>query len=139
MRRLRYLLPTLALLAVSTPGWAGAPDPVGRWVLPSGKTRVEIARCGEGLCGRIIEIADAAAGRRDDKNPDPALRARLLIGVEILHGLVLKGAEWSGGWIYNPSDGRRYGARAAMQGDDRLQVQGCVAIVCKAQVWTRAP
>ncbi len=134
MRRARSLLPALALLAVSTPAWAA--DPVGRWVLPSGKTRVEIARCGEGLCGRIVEIADAA-GRRDDKNPDPALRARPLVGVEILHGLVPKGAEWSGGWIYNPSDGRRYGARAAMQGDDRLQVQGCIAIVCKAQVWTR--
>ncbi len=139
MRRARQLIPALALLVCSTPCWAGAPDPTGRWVLPSGKVRVEISHCGGAICARIIETAAATSGsvRRDEKNPDPSLRARPLVGVEVLHGLVPKGAEWSGGWIYNPGDGRRYDARAVMKGDDRLQVQGCVAILCKAQVWTR--
>jgi Uncharacterized protein conserved in bacteria (DUF2147) len=42
-------------------------------------------------------------------------------------------------WVYNPGNGHIYDARLSMQSADQLQVQGCVAFICKAQVWTRAP
>ena len=141
MRPPRTLMAGLASLACAAPAWAAALDPAGRWMLPGGRTEVEIARCGEAICGRIASVTPPGSGdvRRDDKNPDPSLRERPLVGVEVLHGLMWQGREWSGGWIYNPGNGRRYAARAALQGDHLLQVQGCLAFVCRAQVWARAP
>jgi uncharacterized protein (DUF2147 family) len=141
LNRLRNLIAVAVLLAVSAPAWAEAASPIGQWLLPSGKTRVEIYACGEALCGRVVASPGAEAGdpRHDENNPDPALRTRPLAGIEILHGLVRKGDEWSGGSIYNPGNGHIYDARLSMQGETQLQVQGCVAFICKAQVWTRAP
>jgi uncharacterized protein (DUF2147 family) len=141
LNHLRHLVAAAALLAVSAPAWAEGTSPVGQWLLPSGKTHVEIFACGAALCGRVVASPGAEAGdaRHDEHNPDPALRARPLAGIEILHGLVRKGEEWSGGWAYNPGNGHIYDARLSMQGEDQLQVQGCVAFICKAQVWTRAP
>jgi uncharacterized protein (DUF2147 family) len=127
VNRLRNLIAVAMLLAVSAPAWAEAASPVGQWLLPSGKTRVEIYACGEALCGRVVAPSPGA-----EAGGPPG-------GIEILHGMVRKGDEWSGGTVFNPGNGRSYDARLSMQSENELQVQGCVAFICKAQVWTRAP
>lgn len=142
MNHLRNLIAAAALLAVSAPARAESASPVGQWLLPSGKTRVEIYPCGEALCGRVVAppVAEVGDPRPDEDSADPAPRSRPPAGIEILHGLVRKGeGEWSGGTVYNPGNGRSYEARLSMQGENQLQVQGCVAFICKAQVWTRVP
>jgi len=71
-------------------------------------------------------------------NPDPALRTRPLAGVQILSGLTRSGEEWRNGRIYNPEDGKSYDARLELREDGRLAVKGCVAMLCRTQLWRRS-
>jgi len=76
--------------------------------------------------------------RLDTNNADPSLRARPLIGLSILSGLKPR---IDGGWsgqIYNPEDGQTYRATLRRVGADTLEVEGCVLVLCKKQVWRKA-
>jgi uncharacterized protein (DUF2147 family) len=77
--------------------------------------------------------------QRDGRNPDPSLRDRPVVGVEILRGLKPSGeGRWSEGSIYDPDDGKTYASRITLQPAGGLKVEGCVAFICVAQHWSRA-
>ncbi|MEM9794644.1 MAG: DUF2147 domain-containing protein, partial [Pseudomonadota bacterium] len=42
----------------------------------------------------------------------------------------------SGGQIWAPDDDKTYRSNMALDGDS-LKVEGCVAIFCRGQTWTR--
>jgi hypothetical protein len=67
-----------------------AASPVGLWYAEGGAAEVEISECSDGLCGRVVwlrsPIGDDGCELRDDRNPDPASRARPIVGLEILRG-----------------------------------------------------
>lgn len=125
----------LALLAAA-PADASA---AGLWATPVGNGRVEIAECGAGLCGKLM---DADRLRRDPNlkdgnNRDPALRNRPGKGLPLFEGWVGGPPRWKGR-IYNPQDGRTYAGSAELVGPDRLKLQGCVFYpLCMTEVWTR--
>src|SRR4051812_18401135 len=63
-------------------------DPRGLWQADDG-SRVRIANCGKALCGMMASMPtpnDPATGRpwTDKNNPDPAKKARRLIGIMVL-------------------------------------------------------
>ena len=114
-----------------------APPPalVGDWVTADRSAIVRIAPCAAGLCGRIARILARGAPRQDVHNPDRALRSRPLVGIAVLSGF---GASGDGdGLAYDPKSGRSYRARLRAAADGTLRVTGCVAIICRTQVWTR--
>lgn len=125
---------------------AARADIAGRWATPGFGSIVEFRPCAgaqEALCGRILwlwEPNDAAGRRRTDlRNPDRALRARSLIGVEIVRGLrETAPGVWSGGSVYNPDDGRTYTGTVRVRAG-RLELKGCALnVICQTQVW-RSP
>lgn len=136
--------PTIALIAVpaslvALAAGAATPTPIaGRWQTDDGKAIVAIAPCGAGLCARIERflVPEPRGGARDDKNPDRALRTRPLIGVQILSNLKADGKAWKGRG-YSPEDGRNFNATVTADGN-KLNVRGCVTIICRTVVWTRA-
>ena len=85
-------------------------DPSGVWLTQAGDARVQVSRCGAGICGRIVWLRDPIDPRTgqpqvDDKNPNPALQQRPIVGLSILIGMRPSGpAKWSG-QIYNADDG----------------------------------
>ena len=96
--------------------------PDGAWFI-EGAAVVQIFDCSGLLCGRIIWLrtAHGMAGRltSDKKNPDPALRQRLLCGLTILQGLKPTGLDqWSSGSLYNPDDGVTYRVSAELRSAD---------------------
>jgi uncharacterized protein (DUF2147 family) len=113
---------------------ARAADPTGLWWAEGGAAQVEIDRCGEALCGRVVWLRSPFDGdgcpARDRENPDPALRSRSLIGIELLRGLRRLGDadEWTGGEVYDPTGGRTYRAALRMDGPDRLRLRGYLGI-----------
>jgi uncharacterized protein (DUF2147 family) len=132
-----------ALLAATSIG-AQSPTPVGVWFHPNKRIQVEISRCGERLCGKMVWFRwpNDAQGLPlvDINNPDPALRSRPLLGLRILHGLRPAGERtWEGGRIYNPDDGVSYQARMTIGDDGSLHVRAYVLlpILGKTLVWTR--
>jgi uncharacterized protein (DUF2147 family) len=112
----------------------------GLWHTQGNRSIVRVAPCGEAYCGTIVSVAPKPDGSvwRDTHNPNPALQHRTMEGVQILSGLRVRGAGWSGGKIYNPADGRTYDARARLLANGSLQIDGCVAVFCRAQIWAQA-
>ncbi|SDN13800.1 Uncharacterized conserved protein, DUF2147 family [Methylobacterium phyllostachyos] len=128
----RFGFAMLAAGAVSSP--ARAADPAGLWLTETGSSRIRIAPCGGGFCGTIV----SAPGKGlDAKNPDPALRGRSVVGVQILDARQPDGSGYSGS-LYNPNDGKTYSGSLRLTGPNSLEVSGCVmSVFCKRQMWTR--
>jgi len=143
-----YRSSLIALLAVPlVPGLARASDPTGLWWAEGGFAQVEIRRCeDDALCGEVVWLRHPFDERgcelRDVENPEPGLRSRPLVGLEIVRGLEASGQEpeeWAGGEIYDPGSGRTYSAVVEMDGPDRLRVRGYVGIrlLGRTTTWIR--
>jgi uncharacterized protein (DUF2147 family) len=78
---------------------------------------------------------------RDSRNPDPALRDRELVGIELLRGLRPSQSQeqWTDGDIYDPTSGHRYRAVISLDGPNRLRVRGYVGIelLGRTTTWIR--
>ena len=126
---------------------ASAADPVvGRWKTIDDKTGkvksiVEISQAANGtLTGKVVDILHS------DKGPNPvcdgcegANRNKPVKGMTILWNLKADGAnKWSGGTILDPANGKTYKSKMELQpGGTRLDVSGCIALICRAQTWQR--
>ncbi len=82
----------------------------GLWIEPETGGSVKLYACEDGvsLCGRIISLPQGKQ-RLDENNPDPALRERDLVGLEILQDFkpVATGV-WEGGGEQGRIPGRIY-------------------------------
>lgn len=130
------LIAALALAFAPPP--AGA-DIAGTWMTQNRKILVRIGACGDHLCGRVAKILKPLPYRKshDLANPDPALRGRSIVGIEILSDLRRDGDGWRG-QVYDPVHGKSYRTVVRRSDDDTLEVKGCVSIICKTQLWPRA-
>ncbi|MGD9979472.1 MAG: sterol desaturase family protein [Hyphomonadaceae bacterium] len=117
----------------------------GNWATRGFGSIVQFRPCAgaaETMCGRIIWLwepnDERGRARTDTHNPDRALRARSLIGVEIVRGLrQTEPGVWSDGALYNPDDGRTYTGTIRLQGG-ALELRGCaLGVFCQTQIWRR--
>jgi hypothetical protein len=95
MSRFAFILAIIATLFGATSAPAQSTEPVGVWLTEKGDARVKISKCGNGICGVIVglkEPIDRATGQPqvDDKNPNPALRTRPVIGISLFLGMHLR-------------------------------------------------
>jgi len=144
--RFRFLvLLWVALFArqlVAPPAYAqAASDPSGIWLTQAGDAKIRISKCGGGICGIIVwlrEPIDPATGKPavDDKNPNPTLARRSMIGLALFSGMRPGGGRWSG-LIYNADDGKTYESHVSLAGPNQLRVEGCVGVLCGGETWTR--
>ena len=131
-----------ALLAAPSATAQGAGEPVGIWLTQAGDARVRVSKCGGGICGVIVglkEPIDPATGKPqvDDKNPNPALAKRPMIGLPLFSRMHPSGpGKWSG-QIYNADDGSTYASHVSVTGPDTLRVEGCMGALCGGETWTR--
>lgn len=123
---------------------ASAQSPVGRWKTIDDNTGqvksiVEITQAANGtLSGRVTQVLQS------DRGPNPTCdkcsgdrRNRPITGMTILWDLRPDGSEWSGGTILDPANGKTYRSKAKLLDANRLGVSGCVAFICREQVWQR--
>jgi len=124
-------------LALAAPPQRG-PDIAGTWRLQNEKALVQIGPCGAHLCGKITKILKPLPYRKshDLQNPDPKLRGRSIIGITILSNLDRDGDEWRGE-VYDPVHGKSYRSVVSLADNGDLKVQGCIAFLCKTQMWER--
>lgn len=122
------------------------PAEAGLWYDDTGKGAVEIASCGQVLCGRIVWLKEPnnAAGKplTDKLNPEPDKRGRAICGLQVLGGLKRQGdGTLDEGWVYDPKEGKSYDVAIEMNGPDRLAVTGYLGVkfLSRTLSWTRAP
>jgi uncharacterized protein (DUF2147 family) len=131
-----------ALLATPSTRAQSAGEPTGTWMTQAGDAQVRVSKCGSGICGVIVGLKDPidpATGKPhvDDKNPNPALKKRPMIGLPLFSGMRPAGpGKWSG-QIYNADDGSTYASNVSVTGADTLRVEGCVGALCGGENWTR--
>jgi uncharacterized protein (DUF2147 family) len=118
----------------------------GVWIDAKGEGAVEIAPCGEKLCGKIVWVKDP-----NDKNgkplvdlfnPEPAKKKRPICGLPIIGGLIRQpDGSWDTGWIYDPNDGKSYDLEVTAKSADRIQIKGYMGMkfLNETFIWTRAP
>lgn len=111
--------------------------------MSNGKVTVRVNNCGGNLCAKIVGLKEPISKidgkpKVDRENPEPELRKRPLIGLQILIGMKPAGeGNWQGA-IYNPDDGKTYKATVKLDGS-QMKVKGCVAgILCKTNTFVRA-
>lgn len=141
----------VALVASASAAYAAPIE--GTWqVQGQDGTEVAIAPCGADYCGTLSWIviphaysakcnadrAAFAAAMIDTKNPDPSLRNRSLIGLQILTLKPTADPARYDVHIYSSADGKSYDGSALVQGDS-LQLQQCLGICVTVQTWPRVP
>ncbi|WP_179957627.1 DUF2147 domain-containing protein [Exilibacterium tricleocarpae] len=114
---------------------------LGLWRTQEENGVVEMFRCGEAVCGRVIDAASLRENpdQRDVHNGDEALRERRVKGLVILQDFTGGPRKWTGGPLYDPKtgDGAKSGSLTLKDGNT-LKVKGClVAFLCRTQVWRR--
>jgi uncharacterized protein (DUF2147 family) len=128
------MIPLLLALA------GAAPHTVeGLWLNDDRKGLVQIAPCGRKVCGTIVKVLsrDPKAPKTDIHNPDPALRNRGFVGMQVLTGFERAGSVWKGGRAYDPESGKSYRSTLELNPDGSLKVTGCVLFICESRRWTR--
>jgi len=141
--RTALLIATAAIIFVAPTARAqGAGEPTGVWLTQAGDARVKVSKCGGGICGVIVGLKDPidpATGKPqvDDKNPNPTLKKRPMIGLPLFSAMQpVAPNKWSG-QIYNADDGGTYASSVSVAGPDTLRVDGCVGALCGGESWTR--
>lgn len=100
--------------------WQTGPDKKGQIA------HVEVSRCAEALCGKIIRTYDDA-GR---KISSPNLGKRVFWDMTKTGGNVYNGRAWV------PAHDREYAAKMRLD-ENRLKVSGCLGPICESQNWAR--
>ena len=116
---------------------------LGNWLTDEGKAEVELYKCGDEYCGKIVWLKepknDEGKDKTDINNPDPEKNGRMIIGLNIVWGFKYdKYGKWVKGNIYDPDNGKTYSCKMALEGD-KLSVRGYVGIslLGRTTVWTR--
>lgn len=140
-----FLAALLAPLLLAA-GSALAADPVtGHWktiddATGRAKSIVHITQAADGtISGRIVELLEPSRPDptcdkcRDDRKGKP------ITGMEIIRGMKAGDrGHYAGGTILKPDEGKVYRSKMELiDGGRRLEVSGCVAFICKSQVWER--
>jgi uncharacterized protein (DUF2147 family) len=142
--RFEIVIAALAMLLVGMPARAevrGGPD--GIWLTQAGDAKVRVSRCGAGICGVVVwlkEPIDPLTGKPqvDDKNPNPALARRPIIGLSLFSGMRAAGPNQWAGQIYNADDGKTYASKISVSEPGTLKVEGCVGTLCGGEQWSRS-
>ena len=65
--------------------------------------------------------------KTDAENPDPALKARPVVGISMFSEYQYKDRLWQGK-IYDPETGNTYNSRMEVDGDGRLRIRGYIGL-----------
>ena len=132
----------VSVILLSFPMATVSQSPIGVW--ETGQSHVEVYKCKELLCGRIIALAEPldkdGEEKTDKNNPDSALKSRLLIGMNFMEGFSQKSDKnWEGGTVYDPRNGKTYKCKMTLKNDGTLKVRGYVGISMfgRTVAWSR--
>ncbi len=155
MSRACGLFIVIGFLASTAAAGGGADAIVGVWLTEPdevhGRARVEISAENGSYHGIIVWLekplyeggnddGETGTPKRDANNPDPGLRSRPILGLELMDGFTSTGDRtWTGGTIYDPAKGRTYKCKLTLVDEDTLKVRGFIGIslLGRTSVWTR--
>jgi uncharacterized protein (DUF2147 family) len=139
-----FVLLAAAVLAISSPSKASAADPSGIWAKDDGSAKVEIKKCGRGLCGSVVWLRNPSDSRgkplHDARNENASLRGRPIIGLPLFSNMRPTGPNSWAGNVYNPVEGRIYtDVKVTLVSSRQIVLRGCRSwLMCGEKTWTRS-
>ena len=133
-----------AVLAIASPSKASAADPSGIWAKDDGSAKVEIKKCGRGLCGSVVWLRTPNNSRgkplHDVRNENASLRGRPIIGLPLFSNMRLTAPNTWVGNVYNPVEGRIYtDVKLTLVSSRQIVLRGCRTwLMCGEKTWTRS-
>ena len=136
------LLILVALLGAPLVKAQAGGEVTGIWLTQAGDAKVRVSKCGGGICGVIVWLRDpinrmTGKPEVDDKNPNPALARRPMIGLALFTGMRPAGPNKWSGQIYDADDGKSYASSVSVAGPGSLRVEGCLGAFCGGETWSR--
>lgn len=129
----KYIISVLLLVCLwQTKGRAVQnPDQIcGKWMSAEKNLIVEVYKKGDEFHGRIVWFKDDPSlpmeEWKDSHNPNPALRGRKVLGMDVLHGLKYDKDDnsWEDGIVYDAKHGKDWNASAYIDEHGLLRVRG---------------
>jgi len=102
----------------------------GRWESVEKTLIIRVYMEGDAYKAKIEWFSDTGGKPMDywtdRRNPNPALRSRKILGLDILHGLEYNPAtnSWENGMVYDSKHGREWNASAYIDNSGLLRVRG---------------
>lgn len=101
---------------------------LGNWMNSDNRLKVEVTKNKEEYHAKVVwftvKPGDNMNRIFDLKNPNPALRSRPWLGMDVLCDLQYVGNVWKNGTLYDPKSGRTYNATCKLLDKNTLIVRG---------------
>jgi uncharacterized protein (DUF2147 family) len=131
-------------LAAGVPSHASAADPSGIWAKDDGSAKMEVKKCGRGICSKIVWLREPNDSRgkplHDARNENASMRDRPIVGLPLFSNMVpTESNAWVGN-VYNPEEGKIYSdVKITLASRNQIVLKGCKAwLLCGEKVWTRS-
>lgn len=128
----KNLILALCFFLIKVGAQAKADLVLGKWLATDHSVAVEVYKKNNEYKARVIWFDERLGSglpmdkRFDTENPNPALRHRKILGMEILHGLHFntKTKSWEQGKIYDATSGRFWDSSAQLTENGLMKVRG---------------
>jgi uncharacterized protein (DUF2147 family) len=146
------LTATVILQMIAATAYAvGTDDILGVWNNQEKDAKIEIVRCADKYCGKIVllKVPNYPEGsdegipgtpKVDHHNPDKSLRRSPIMGLQIVHDFSYAGEnKWTDGRVYDPKNGRTYSGKLTLVSPAQLNLRGFIGIslIGRTAIWTR--
>nr|WP_315255979.1 DUF2147 domain-containing protein [uncultured Flavobacterium sp.] len=103
------------------------------------KSIVEVYEKGGKVYGKVVEILRAEHKKDICTKCEGAEKNKPILGMIIINGLEKDDAEYNGGTILDPQNGKKYKCYIALESPDKLKLRGYIglSIMGRTQYWTR--
>ena len=132
---LLVLLFSLGVYSQSVVGkWKTIDDETGK-----AKSIVEIYEKSGKIYGKVVEILRAEHKKDVCSKCEGAEKNKPILGMIIISGLEKDDAEYNGGTVLDPENGKKYKCYITLESPDKLKLRGFIglSIMGRTQYWTR--
>ncbi|RYG12893.1 MAG: DUF2147 domain-containing protein [Chitinophagaceae bacterium] len=116
---------------------------VGKWLSASGEGQIEIYKRADKYFGKLSWIKEPndenGKPKVDSKNPNPSLKAKPILGLELLKDFIFEDGKWTDGTIYDPKTGKTYSCNLTLKENGQLTIRGYIGIslIGRSETWKR--
>lgn len=103
------------------------------------KSIVEVYEKGGKVYGKVVEILRAEHKKDVCVKCEGAEKNKPILGMIIISGLKKEDAEYNGGTVLDPENGKKYKCYITLESADKLKLRGYIglSIMGRTQYWTR--
>jgi uncharacterized protein (DUF2147 family) len=140
---MRHLVISILLIAsqFSFQKAASSDKIVGVWLNEEKSNKIEIYKVSDTYSGKIVWIeqleSNSELDPKDKNNPNPKMRSRSILGMDIITGLKYSNGKWENGTLYIPQKGIYAPCTVELHADSKLSLVVSKGRFSRTKTWIR--